>query len=280
MSLEWIIPLISAIGACVAFFLSKPERLWFTYLAIFCVVFAGGWEASRVHSDLKAKHELQASIERRLIRQTDSLLDFISDMVLYASGGWLPKTEEEFFSSTTARLICSEMDISTPASVVPAQPWGGRIYKVFRDYKETIRTTLDQHAIILDSELITVLDEVDRTQLLNSGVSTLRVARADSQIGVRRPPLLCWGLEPLVEESLDSLLRLFRILKEREEDAGFSPNRQWLVFPENLKKKFLGESRFSLEDLQDWQKRYPNSPGPANFGRGDPRKGIVPHNNE
>ena len=107
MTLEWIIPLVSAIGACVAFFLSKPERVWFTFVAIFCVVLAGGWEASRVYSDLKAKHELQVSIERRLIGKTDSLLDFLSDMVLYASDGWLPKTEADFFSPTTSPFTIS-----------------------------------------------------------------------------------------------------------------------------------------------------------------------------
>lgn len=274
--LEWLIPLIGAVGACVAFFLAKPERTRLAVVAVVIVVTVGAWEASRRFYDLQTKYAAQTAVHRRLIRQTNSFLNFISEMIFRASDGWLPKTEEQFFSQRSAELICRELNISRPAPVMPPQLWRDRINIVFRDYQQGMQSIFDQYALVLDAELVQSLDKVATSHLFRIGMSATLTHRSDLEMKINRPPLLCWGLEPLVTESLANLYTLYRFLQSQEKDSGFSPNRQWLVFPLQRQKHLLGESRFSPADLKSWREQYPSSPGPR-FGRGSPNKGVLPH---
>ena len=272
MNIDWLIPLVSAIGACIAFFLSKPKRLWLVFIAVFCLTFAASWDASNKYRDLQTKREVRNSIHRKLIKNTDSFLDFLSDMIFRSSGGNLPHTEDEFFSSQVALMICRELNISLPAPVLPEQTWCNRIHDVFKNYKTVLRSSLDNSAMFLDSDLVKAIDAVSSCHLLGVSERFIISYQVDKRLGIERAPILCWGLEPLVEESLSQIHTLFSILKKYEKEIEFIPTRDWLVFPLPHQKKYLGESRFFPADLKAWREKHPGSPGPAKFGAGNPNK--------
>jgi hypothetical protein len=218
--------------------------------------------------------EVRNSIHKELIQNTDSFLDFLSVMIFRSSGGKLPHTENDFFSSPVALMICRELDISLPAPVLPEQTWRNRIHDIFKNYKTVLRSSLKNSAIHLDSDLIKAIDAVSNCALLGIGEQLIISYQVEQRYGLERAPILCWGLEPLVEESLSQIYTLFSILKKYEKEIKFTPTRDWLVFPLPHQKKYLGKSRFSPASLKAWREKHPGSPGPASFGAGNPNKNI------
>lgn len=273
MNIDWLIPLVSAIGACIAFFFSKPKRLWLVFIAVFCVTFAASYDAVNKYRDLQTKREIRNSVHKKLIKSTDGFLDFLSDMIFCSSGGYLPHTEDEFFSSQIALMICRELNISLPAPFnISEEIWRNRIHYVFKNYENVLRSSLDKSALFLDSDLIKAIDDVSSCYLLRIGKQLNFIYQVDKKYGWEREPVLCWGLEPLVEESLSQIHTLFLILKKYEKEVEFTPNRDWLIFPLPHLKEYLGKSRFSPTDLKAWREKHPGSPGPAKFGAGNPNK--------
>jgi len=275
MSLDWLIPLASAVAGCIAFWLSKPDRRWLAAVGTLLVAGSATREAVRVRSEMTTAYETRSVVHRQLISKTDSILDSISQMLLQASDGWLPNTEAEFFSSRTADLICNHLNISKQAPVLPRQDWRARIHDVFSDYKKTLRSTLEQTPLVLEADLVRAIDKVAESTLLDIGIQMRGVANGDRERGIERAPLLCWGLEPLVEDSLIGMRKLFILLRDRENAADFAPNRQWLVFPPAYRDQRIGKSRFGEADLAEWRRQHPDAPGPSKFGRGAPNKGMI-----
>jgi hypothetical protein len=273
MNLDWLMPLIGAIGACIAFFFSKPKRLWLVFIAVFCLTFAASWDASNKYRDLQTKREIRNSVHKKLIKSTDSFLDFLSEMIFCSSGGYLPRTEDEFFSSQIASMICKELNISLPDPLnISEETWRNLIHHVFKRYENVLRSSLDKSALFLDSDLIKAIDDVSSCYLLRIGKQLNFLYQVDKELGIEREPVLCWGFEPLVEESLSQIHTLFLILKKYEKEVEFTPTRDWLVFPQPHLKEYFGKSRFSPADLKAWREKHPDSPGPAKFGAGNPNK--------
>jgi hypothetical protein len=105
MNLEWVSPLLAAAAGCLGLFLSRPERRWIAAFTAAVILTTGAWEASRKYTELKTEQAARERVYRTLIGKTHGFLDFVSEMIFRGSDGWLPKTEDEFFSSHSATII-------------------------------------------------------------------------------------------------------------------------------------------------------------------------------
>ena len=96
--MEWIFIIITALGACLSLFLSKPERPILAWITGVLILLPTGWQAYEAFQEGKTSRELEKQLTIRLSSDTGRFLDLTRDMIFFSSNGWLPRTEDEFFS--------------------------------------------------------------------------------------------------------------------------------------------------------------------------------------
>lgn len=277
--MTWPIPLIAAAIALLTLFLSKPERKKLAWVTALVIVSYGTWQARGDYSDERTKVELQRRVYTKLSGGTNSFLDVLSAMIISSSDGWLPQNEEEFFSPRVARMLCSQLNTKKETDLASHRSFDRWFSESAKRYRQILVSMLAEHSSALDADFVKAISDVERSVLLQIGEQRQDVLvtqqRWQEQHGIESPPLLCWGLDPLVEDSLVSLRQLFMQVEEGAERFQITRDRDWLKFPDHYERRFLGTHRFSPEDLKKWQAAHPKSAGPAMFGAGDPSKGDV-----
>ncbi len=274
--MNWIVPFISAVAAILLLYLSEPKRRKLAFITAILIIIPFGWQAYKEYTAEETLRERQIIAIKKLSGHTDGFLNIISDIIFKATDGWLPKNEEEFFSAKTADLICRELNIDKAAPIFPEITWRKLIAKETQGYKVALGEIMKGYGTELDAEIVNRISAVEGSILLSYPKNTVSSPKIDSLLGVKRPPLLCWGLEPLVADSLKEIFSLYEVIIKTEEDLKIVKHRDWLKFPIPHDRYKIGEDRFGPEDLKAWYKKYPNSPGPITFSKGSPDKGALP----
>ena len=71
------------------------------------------------------------------------------------------------------------------------------------------------------------------------------------------PPLLCWGLEPKIGESLQILHVLYNEVNKLAKEMELPHKNTWLKFSDN--KNMLGIDRFDDDAIANWKKEHPDT---------------------
>ena len=227
---------------------------------------------------LQTTTQLQRRTYDKLSRATHSFLRVLSGMIVSASGGWIPATKKEFFSARVSNMICHELDVRAPAPMAGNRGFGELVSERARGYRETLGQVLAESGAVLDGDVVRAIYSVERSSLLaiaeqHPGVVT-SLDQMEREHGIASPPLLCRGLEPLVEDSLLSLFELQRKVEAGEQLHGITRNEAWLIFPDAYLKKYQGTFRFGPDTFAKWRKEHPKHTPPAMFGSGKPGKGA------
>ena len=72
-------------------------------------------------------------------------------MIYFSSDGWLPKTEDEFFSLKSADIICNHLNLDKIAPVLPERTWRRLIPQKAAEYKENLSKLLADYSQIMDA---------------------------------------------------------------------------------------------------------------------------------
>lgn len=268
----WIL-IISVIVALLTLYLSKPEKKKLAWVTVLLILLMGVLQIYTAINELGIRHEVELYVFEELTRETDRYFDVLSYAIVYGTDGWLPKSAEEVFSRKAAHIISYKLNIETEAPALPKTTWREYIGHKSKSYREVLRNILDSYANQLDKKLIKTIKTVEQAPLLSIAEQRVQMYQVDEAKDIHRPPLLCWGLESLVEDSLNNFHELYVELLKKEAALGIKRNHEWLRFPREKLNKLIGKSRFDENSLEEWNKKYPNAPGRASMGSFDPNKG-------
>ncbi|MBI3662780.1 MAG: hypothetical protein HY234_06995 [Acidobacteria bacterium] len=270
---DWMIPIISAVAAALGVLRSKPSNRAWARASVVLILVIGTWQAYREYSSGLTKIQLRRRAYQNLVSETAGFASHLSEFVVRSSDGWLPRNDADLFSARTAQMVCSELDITKNAPVIPRTSLLNWALDRNRSFSLAIHRALTEDSAALDAELVRILSKVERTLYLQFAKQRLQLISLDQSRNIERPPLMCWGLEPLAAESFSDFLALIVQLKKQQKTLQLEwPEADWLKFPDHYRQQFLGIGRFSPEDLQKWRAEHPNNPGPAIYGTGDPNK--------
>ena len=269
----FLVLVISVIVALFTLCLSKPENKKLAWITGTLILIIGVLQIYIGIKELRARHEVELYVVEELIRETDNYFDVLSYAIVYGTDSWLPETSEDFFSKKVANIISYELNIETEAPIFPKMTWREYIGNRSKSYREVLRNILDSHSSQLDKKLIKTIKTIERAPLLSIAEQRIQIYQFDMVENIHRPPLLCWGLESLVEDSLNDFHYLYLELLKKETAFGIKKNHEWLRFPREKLNKFISKSRFDKNNLEEWRKKYCNLPGRFSFGDFDPNKG-------
>jgi hypothetical protein len=226
------------------------------FAALLLLVGTIGATISAWNSSL-ARLALQEHAYKELETSTRSLVGLVSQIIVYSSDGWLPSSENEFFSSRTALLVCSYLNIDAPAPVLPDRNWLTWIAERTKEAHDQYTSVLSAHGSLLDQEIIRALTPVIGSYVLKRLPSDQSAGKiVDRQKGWQRPPLLCpGGGDEMMEKFLSQLRTLDTVLRNRTGSKPYPmPSKS-----HNLQNR-LGKSRFSPDDLAQWRRDHPYAP--------------------
>ena len=239
MELSWIIPLAGGVAAAIGLFLSKPERPRWALATLILLLVTSGWQAAAEYSAARTTRALQLRAHRELVISTNRLLGLHARMHGESTDGWLPASEDEFFSSRLVESICLNLDLDAPALVTPSQSWGKHSAWVASGVRRTYREVLATSGPYLDSELVDAVSRIDASFLML--LLTMRTEYPSQPF----PANLCLGVEEQVNEAVPHLRRVYHLLNKRESLNGLSVTDPWLDFANPTYDSIMGRSRFS-----------------------------------
>jgi hypothetical protein len=198
------IPLLAGIATVIALYLSKPEKKIPAFICAAIAIGVSTWNATQQYSSQSATAQVQTHVYDKLSLHTHRFLGGIADMIVYSTDGWLPNDESEFFSRRSVDLICHELNADALARVIPKRLWYVWFAETTQEYKNVLGDLLSNYS----SRLIRAISDVERSTLLIVPIQWGQVRSIAQKRGWQYPPLLCYGLEDLIEESFVKLSAL------------------------------------------------------------------------
>jgi hypothetical protein len=92
-------------------------------VGIFSLVLTISWNVNFLRSSQMTATAIEELIYKELSQHIFRLLSHISEMILYASDGWLPTNQNEFFSSRNDELICLGLNPYELPIIEPRTTW-------------------------------------------------------------------------------------------------------------------------------------------------------------
>jgi hypothetical protein len=272
MTISAVVVLLLGVAATIGMlFLSRPKRTRLAWCTVAIILIQAFWQAWGLYQQDRVHTQLERRAIERISIHTQVYLGVLASILTRGSHSWVPDSETKFFSKRSAEILCSETDILSNSIGIDG-PLYARLAYASESYHHELQNLLDSSGAHMPPELLSAISEVEASQLF----SIIRNHRAlidwRARHNIHSPPLLCWGLEPLMADSLHSLGRMVKLLRTEEERFGIYPAYDWLKYPPYYLAKFQGINRFGPERLDSFLKLHPDSPGPATFGRGDPSK--------
>jgi hypothetical protein len=255
IDLEWLIPVVAGLAALGALYASQPQNRRLAHVSAFLMVFIAGWQGYSSYKNWETQGTVAKYAHSRLYAATYSLVEMFHRMTVEASDGWLPSIDDELFSAQAAKLVCQNLNLDAQAPVVPERSWLVRIHQQTRDSKEEFDSVLNSYAPLLDDNLLKSAINLRRSFLLNFPAQWVLRRQIDANKGYERPPLLCFGIETLMQESLQELRSLYQTILDRSASKAFSyaeTNAQFMAS--------TGAARFSDQDLATWMQDHPFAP--------------------
>jgi hypothetical protein len=251
---DWLIPPLTVAGTVLLRLSSTPERPLLAYFAAGLLIAGSMVGTASAWRNSLARLALQEHAYKELETSTRSLLSLVSQIIVYSSDGWLPSSEDEFFSSHTVTLVCSHLNIEARAPVLPDRDWLTWIVQQTKEAQDQYISVLSAHGSLLDHELIRALTSVRDSSFLTYPSQRVSLQVIDRQKGWQRPPLLCYGAKEITDKFLSQLHTLYTVLWSRTGSKPYPmPSKSHL---ENQ----LGKSRFSPDDLAQWNRDHPYAP--------------------
>jgi hypothetical protein len=146
----WAIPAISAaIGAAAAIIgiiSSKPEkRIWasVSIVGIVLTLVVGIWQSASLHAQEETTKILRQRAVRQLTVSTGEFLFMLAQITNAASDGWVPVSEETFFSQHTAELFCGHLDLQKESMTLPPEPWWRFVGEATTKFRSTLKEVLE-----------------------------------------------------------------------------------------------------------------------------------------
>ncbi|MBC2717776.1 MAG: hypothetical protein HF978_20935 [Desulfobacteraceae bacterium] len=247
--MNWSLSLIAGLAASLSLFLSKPEKRILAWITVCLVLIPSGWQAHDTYQREKTESELRKHLTIKISRQTRGFLVLVRDMIYFSSDGWLPKTEDEFFSFTSADLICNHLNLDKIAPVLPERTWRRWIPKKTAEYKESLNKLLTDYSKIMGADLIEKIATAERSSFLGVYTRYLIVLEPiDKKLGVKRPPLFLPGGEKSFEKELKIIQSMYHAVRDLEKNSDFKNNWDFLRMDTSNRwpKKLLGNDRFDF----------------------------------
>ena len=182
-------------------------------------------------AESRTSGQIQAHAFEKLSGENHGFLNVLSRMIAAASDGWLPQTKQKFFSRRSVDLICHQLNADAKAPTIPERSWRTWFGERTERYREALATILAEQGSHLDASTVRAISEVERSTLLAFPPQWMRVHRIDQQEGWQRPPLLCFGVEDLFEDSFRKLAVLQEEVERGEQRHGLIKSEDWRAFP-------------------------------------------------
>lgn len=253
--MSWAIQAFFVIAAIATLFASRPKRKSLAIIATIFLILSATSTSYTEHVRSRAEEAARLQTYLDLDVTVGKAIGLLNQMVIAGSDGWIPSSHEELFSIRVAYLICDHLNIESNAPVVPHRPWLSWIDQRTKEVHEELTAVIRQQTVLLDPEVLDAIASL-RDSFFLAFPGQWRNARSwDAKQGYQRPPLLCYGLAPLVHESLESLKVASDIVREQTGQAPRSaPVRRDDVAPR------LGVSHYSSSDIEAWEKAHPFAP--------------------
>jgi hypothetical protein len=202
----WFIPVISAAVSVIGIIVSKPRKKGWAAGSIVLLVGVAVWQANLTYSQAKTTGVLQRRAVRQLTVSTGQFLFALAQITNAASDGWVPESEDSFFSAHTAEVFCGHLNINKDALTLPPEPWWRFVGDTTIQFRGSLKEVLEVSGPYLDSELAKSATAVESSVLL---IYLNRTPFGQAHL----PPSFCGGGEREVVESLYQLRDLARILR-------------------------------------------------------------------
>jgi hypothetical protein len=254
ISVIWLVPLLAWAAAVIALYASRPQHRKLAHLSVFLMACLAAWQAYVSYGQWRTQQLVEKYAYSRLESATRNMLHLTHQIVIQASDGWLPSTDEEFFSEHTASLICRYLNIEKRAPVAPDRSWLVWIHQQTKEAQDEISTVLDSYAPALDDQLLQSAIDFKKSFMFTFPALRIAIRKNDAQKGHQRPPLLCHGLEAQMQKSLSEMRRLYEVLWKRTGSKRFS------LTDRKSQMALIGSARFTDEDLKRWTIEHPYAP--------------------
>jgi hypothetical protein len=265
--MNWIILIISGLIIILMFLLSAPKHRVMTVVTLCLIGVSTAWQTYDSYTEERANKQIRSFVCKKLIVADNRFFSVLSDAIYRSSDGWLPINESEFFSERAANQICQRLNLGKFAPVEPEATWRNRLGTSCRDYRNTLNDILANYGSKLEPDLIKAVASAEQTTFLHLSEQMMLLPQVDREFGVVRPPLLCWGLEPKISESLNVFHILHNEINKLANELKLPHENTWLKFSEN--KDALGIDRFDDKAIANWEKEHPST---LDFGRFVPYK--------
>jgi hypothetical protein len=209
----------------------------------------------------KTTEAIQAYVYNSLSAHNHSYLSMLGRMMGEATDGWLPQTQEEFFSRRAVNLICHNLNIDGEAPVIPKRPWYQFLQQQTKDYEDALAKLFGNHGAQMPPSLIRSISTVLISTLLwwpGSVITSKQADRAMQEFNkaykINRPPVLCLGLEQEIEKSFAALVGLLEQTTIGEKQFSLTPRIKDKQYLRVLKGGTFrrGGNRFQQSDLDKW----------------------------
>lgn len=136
-------------------------------------------------------------------------------------------------------------------------PWYQWLTQNAKEYKTVLNEVLGNYSPHLPSDLIRAVSEVEQSVFLSWSIRLVGGRQIDKQYGIKRPPVLCPGLEDSLENSFGKLASLSKEIRNGPTTKKRDEN--WL---QGLRQNYitLGANRFGPKELAEWATAHPSSP--------------------
>jgi hypothetical protein len=267
LGLVWFAAAAGALGL----FLSKPERKGRAWTAAICILLAAvvqtrDWYSG--HRDERAMRRVAVDMLRRAV---NSELELLSEIIIRGSDGWLPHSDDEFFSPRSATIICRQFDASREYSQRGPTSWRAHAADVNARFRHDVEDVLAHYGRWLDADTVTAAADATHAPLVGLLENALALERTTREFGRDYPPVFAVGAEDAAAGDLQVLRRLNECIVSQCRDVDLDPNQEYLRLPEAYVARRLGSHHISNAALEEWMASH-DYPGPLRIGSGDPNK--------
>lgn len=108
--------------------------------------------------------------------------------------------------------IISTLDLTKDAPVIPKRNWRQHLYEQVVDLENRIDRCLARYANFMEPEMITVLQNLERTSFIGYSKAIISLPTIDAELNVNRGNAFGWGAKGTSEDLMTSLKNMGNLL--------------------------------------------------------------------
>jgi hypothetical protein len=186
---------------------------------------------------------------KRPIREILGLLVIIYKSTCKSKPEDLKKTYKEILSTDDFYKTIKYLDFMKKAPITPTANWANYITHTVKSFNGSIDKIIDKYAFVLDSKMITEMESINNSSILQILASSEIILKSDISMNFSRENLPILANDDIIDDLKDFLDKVFHLIEyfENQAEIHFELNYDEGIWGENIAPK-IGTGRVSLRN--------------------------------